>query len=190
MNSPLLRKVASLIFLYLASEPVAFAADLELSIHFSKRTYKVGDGMEFQIEFRNTSDVPIKVIPEIDFFSSDLLSIRKTGGRAKVEYLRPDYERVMDLSALSEYVVLLNPKDSLTRNYTVKVSSSLPKDYKDKSIGLFLVFPDSAIKLTGFGKYEARADYDSNDNMPGDPSIKLWRGKVLSRPVMLDFKGE
>ena len=181
----------SLLFL-IFSRTAQAGSELELTIRFSKKVHTIGDTVEFFITFKNTSHQPIRVLPEVGLFSSDLLSIRKLGGGAKAEYVRTPAEPGLDLTALSKYVVLLNPGDSLTRHLSAIVVSHLPEAYEKPKTGLFLDFSNSAIKLPGFGKYEARADYDSTFEHPTGSQLvedpKLWSGKVHSMPVILEFR--
>ncbi|MFN2621758.1 MAG: hypothetical protein ABR611_02840 [Chthoniobacterales bacterium] len=178
--------------LALTSRTAQASSELKLTVWFSSKVFTIGDTVDFLITFKNTSNQPIRVLPEVGLFSSDLLSIRKLGGGAKVEYVRAPVERGLDLTALSKYVVLLNPGDSLTRNLSAVVVSHLPEAYEKPETGLFLDFSNSAIKLPGFGKYEARADYDSTFEHPTGSLLvedpKLWSGKVHSPAVLLEFR--
>jgi hypothetical protein len=171
-----------------------FGSDLQLQISSPKRLYKFGEQIEFDITFRNISTEPIRVLPEIWLFSTELLSVRKHSGVAKLEHLRPHIERNLDLNTLARYVVLLNPNDSLTRHYVAKLVSSLPPEYEDNRKGLYLLFPTAAIKLGDFRRYDVGAEYDSMVDQPvGDTPIedpKLWRGKVHSPPITLEFRSK
>ena len=85
MKRAFLYWVVSLIVLGLASR-TTFGEDLKVSIRFPKRSYSIGDKMEFQIVFESVSGQPFRVLPEVGLFDSDLLSMRKLNGREKVEY--------------------------------------------------------------------------------------------------------
>lgn len=169
-------------------------SDLQLQISFPKQLYNLGEQIEFDITFRNGSAEPIRVLPEIRLFSSELISIRKHSSAAEREHLRPHIERNLDLNALLQYVVLLNPNDSLTRHYIAKLVSALPPEYDDNKKGLYLLFPTAAIKLDNFAKYDVCAKYDSRVDQPvGDTPIenpKLWRGDVRSPVITLEFKNK
>jgi len=187
-----LRLLSTLLLFLTFSRAASANSELELTARFSRRVYTIGDTVEFLITFKNTSHQPIRVLPEVGLFSSDLLSIRKLGGGAKAEYVRTPVERGLDLTALAKYVVLLNPGDSLTRHLSAIVVSHLPEAYEKPEAGLFLDFSNSAIKLPGFGKYEARAEYDSSVEYPTGSYLieapKLWSGRIHSAPVVLEFR--
>jgi hypothetical protein len=171
-----------------------FASDLQLQISFPKRLFRLGEQIEFDITFRNVSGEPIRVLPEIWLFSTQMISVRKHPEDVERERIRPNIERNVDLSALGPYVVLLNPKDALIRHYVAKLVSSLPSEYENTGSGLYLLFSTAAIKLDGFGRYHISAEYDSMVDQPtGSFPIdnpRLWWGKVHSPPVVVEFRAK
>lgn len=169
-----------------------YGGELKIGLSFGKSNYKVGDTLEFKVCYENSSNHVIRVVAKERYYVSDLLSLERRGDHKKAEYLRPAGESQFIGEELAEYAVVLEPGDSVTRRYRGQVALSLPSVYEEKSSGLFLVFNGSALKLPGFGKFEATSSYEEKSDDSLDQYVtlppKLWRGEAHSAPVTLNFQ--
>jgi hypothetical protein len=184
--------MAALLATWVLAGTAVYGGELKIELLFGKPNYKAGDSIEFTVCYQNSSDHPIRVLAKERYYISDLLSLERRGDHKKAGYLRPEGESQFLGEELAEYIVLLEPGDSVARKYRGQVASSLPSGYEKKSNGLFLVFNGSAIELPGPGKFEATSSYDEKAEDPLNEYVtlppKLWQGEARSAPVLLNFQ--
>ena len=187
----MLRRISCFILFWLATSGLVWASDLAIRLQFKGAKYKLEDTMRFQIIYENVSGRTIRVLPEAQHYSANVVKLQELGtGRSGA--VIPIGELSMDFEELSKSVVRIEPKQHYTRQFAVKVSSSLPSSYNDKRRGVFLWFSGSAIQLPNFGRYSVIAHYHCGPDHPvrrylaGGPA--LWSGEVESKPVIIEFK--
>jgi hypothetical protein len=167
----------------------ANAADVRLLLKTGKGTYRLGDHIDFHIDYQNVSNRSLVLLPQTDSYPVDAISIRKVKDFRQPEVIRLA-EQSIDFEGLSKNVVVLQSHDSVGRSIKAEVGSSLPTFYADYRRGLFLIFSASAIRLPGFGKYEVRARFHSSPDHPVNAYLGrqvLWRGDVESEPIIIEI---
>jgi hypothetical protein len=174
-------------FLQLGSAQVA-PEGVSVTIRCDKDHYKVGETIKFNIVYKNISNAPIWLLAQTESYPVDVLSIKKVGDSRRPEKIRLGEQSVV-WDALAQKVVRLKPSAEIPRLLEANVLSKLPSIYDDRSTGMFLVLPASAVRLPGAGKYEIRAMFHSSPNHPVNRYLprgaQLWRGDVTSEPIAI-----
>jgi hypothetical protein len=149
------------------------------------------DTIRFEIIYENISGHPIRVLPDAEHYSANVIEMREVGTGRPATVI-PIGELSMDFQELSKDVVRIEPKHHYARSFAVKVSSSLPSSYNDSRHGVFLWFSGSAIQLPSLGRYSVVAHYRCGPNHPvrryvaGEP--RLWSGEARSKPTIIEVK--
>ena len=166
------------------------AEQVKIELKTDKTHYTVGENIRFEITYKNVSASPLFLLTESESYPVDALIIRRTNDRRRPEKIRFGLPSIA-WDAVAEDVVKVRPQAQISRRLTAEIRSVLPRDYKDKRRGLFLIFPASAALLPGPGKYEIKAYFHSSPEHSVSAylskSSKLWRGDVMSRPVVIDI---
>lgn len=188
------RALLFLIIGWLASQTLACASELKITLRFDKRAYKMGDEVHFTVTYENITARSYRILAKERYFVAHLLSMVRRSDSKKAEYVMPGGESTFDIEELIQYVVRLDPHDAVTRNYTARLVSSLPWGYDNAGMGVFLLCDGSAIRLPGFGSYAATSSYDEGAGDPLDQYVKeepkLWAGEARSDPVFVSIKAK
>src|SRR5437773_598541 len=108
-----MRKSILSLLLLLGLVCICEAADLEVSIQFRKRVYRIGDQLECVIRFTNPSAAPIRFLPRDTLFpASELQFTSATTPKAATLVRLGDS---FDIEALAKQVVILSPGKTLLR---------------------------------------------------------------------------
>ncbi len=179
--------------LALAAADPAFSKDLSFSIRASPQSIRVGDRITFTFVYRNTSSHEIGIIPE--YYAYEALDIRlKKLNTGEIGEMIPYLSPHIDPNLAKRQFRLVKPGKTYSRHLVATVSAILPRTTPSAShgSGLYLVFRDSAIKVPGFGKYEATSRYlgvesYKNQLFPPDKN-RLWVGEVFAPPITIEFR--
>lgn len=155
-----------------------------------KHVYHVGERLSIHIGYRNVSPEFIRFLPTAEVYSAGVLSLRDAKGK-KVDHFITFAHLGIDNEQLSREVVILRPNQEYHRTVSAQIRSTLPPDYHDKTIGLFLVFRVSAIRLPGFGRYKLAIEYDSISNPTAQyfsRAPNVWEGNSISNWENVEFR--
>jgi hypothetical protein len=187
------RRVLALALFSLSSAVVADGSteQVQIALRADKTSYKIGESIGFEITYKNVSPNPIALLTESETYPVDAFIITRISDHRRPEKIRFGVPSIA-WDALADDVVKVRPQAKVSRRLTAEIRSILPSDYKDKRRGVFLIFPASAALLPGFGKYEIKAHFHSSLDHPVNSYLpqnsKLWRGDVLSAPVVIDIR--
>ncbi len=182
-----------LTLLTLAVAGSAFSKDLTFSIRATPASAKIGDRVTFTFLYTNTSKHEIGIVPEYYAYEALDVHLKKSDtGRAgeMIPYLTP----YIDPNLARRNFRLLNSGKTYSSQLIAKLSTTLPRSAQpqNRGSGLYLVFRDSAIKLPGFGKYEATSRYlgmkSYKDQLATPDKSRLWVGRVFASPIVIEFR--
>ena len=170
--------------------PCSYGNGLEVTLRLPKQKFSLGETVHFRIELRNISSRPLLVLPQPRIFPADNFQFRGVTGGKQAEILRYG-EQSLNYPRLAKEVSLLKANQSIAHTIEAKVSSELPAFYNDTRPGPYLIFPGSAIRLPGFGRYQVKAVFHLSPHHPLQaflpPQEILWHGDSASEWVVVDF---
>jgi hypothetical protein len=171
----------------------ACSKDLEFSIRASPQSIRLGDRISFTFVYRNTSNHEIGIIPE--YYAYEALDVHlKKLGTGEIGEMIPYLSPHIDPNLAKRNFRLVKPGKTYSRQLVATVSAILPRTTRSAShgSGLYLVFRDSAIKVPGFGEYEATSRYlgveSYKDQLPPSDKNRLWVGEVFALPITIEFR--
>jgi len=172
------------------SLPYSYGNGLDVKLRLQKQKFSLGETVHFHIELRNTSSRSVRVLPQPRIFPADNFQLRRVADGKEAEILRYG-EQSLNYNRLAKEVALLRPNQSIAHTIEAKFSNELPAFYNDTRPGPYLVFPGSAIRLLGFGRYQVRAVFHLSLHHPVQaflpPQQILWHGDSASEWIVIDF---
>ena len=165
------------------------ASDIEVSIKSDKSRYRAGDNISLTITYINKSENVRTILPQTESYPVDALTIEKTDNKKSVEKLRPGEVPLVAWEERARKAVTLKPGQKTTRKLVGEVRKQLPIWFEDSRVGLFVIFPASAVSLPANGQYMIRAVFHSSPDHPVNQYLpshsKLWRGDATSDPISI-----
>jgi hypothetical protein len=179
----------------LSCSPASLSAtkDLELTLRSDKPRYKLGDKISFYVNYTNRSKTSLWLLPETQAYLIDVLTVEKLNSKSSVEKIRGSNDAPsVALDGLAEEAAKIMPQGHLSRTLTAELRPTLPEWYGDQRKGIFLVLSGSALLLPGPGRYSIRAQLHSSPDHPVNRYLphgaKLWRGDVISDPIVITIE--
>lgn len=182
--------IASILSFFLAAV-TSHAGDVSIRLDArpDREIFKQGDRLSITVIFDNTSVQTVRILPKTVVYPAAAFQAKKaTNGQRGRLLTYADVD--IDAEQWMKEVIILKPRTKYSYTIPVEVAKRLPKEYRDRSDGLYLVFPLSAIQLPGFGEYSITMKYDSVDHPIGrlvTGSPKLLQEAVSTTPLVLSF---
>jgi hypothetical protein len=179
--------------LTLAVAGSSFSKDLTFSIRATPQSVKIGDRVTFTFLYTNTSKHEIGIVPE--YYAYEALDVHlKKSDTHQVGEMIPYLSPYIDPNLAKRNFRLVSPGKTYSRQVVATFSTTMPKPTRSvgPGPGLYLVFRDSAIKLPGFGQYEATSRYlgvkSYREQVTTRDKNRLWIGKVFASPITISFE--